>query len=124
MFSSEEELGEDNMWYCPTCKEQVQAHKKMELFKLPDVLIVHLKRFSHNRWHRQKLNVPVDYPLDGLELSKYLHGSATADAPTSYSLVGVSLHSGVRCCVIPMLACIRSFCCAHVFTRIWSCRRS
>jgi ubiquitin carboxyl-terminal hydrolase 4/11/15 len=58
------------MWYCPTCKEHVQANKKMEIWRLPDVLIVHLKRFSHNRWQRQKLNVPVDYPLEGLDLTK------------------------------------------------------
>jgi ubiquitin C-terminal hydrolase len=90
------------MWHCPTCKEQVQAHKKMEIFKLPEVLIVHLKRFSHSRVHRQKLNVPVDFPLAGLDLEQYLHGDIEKGRSV-YNLVGVSKHSGVSCPTSPLL---------------------
>jgi ubiquitin carboxyl-terminal hydrolase 4/11/15 len=35
------------MWYCPTCKEHRQATKKLELWRVPEVLVVHLKRFSY-----------------------------------------------------------------------------
>jgi len=35
--------------YCPQCKEFVQATKKFDLWKTPDVLVIHLKRFSYDR---------------------------------------------------------------------------
>ena len=35
--------------YCPQCKDMKQATKKFDLWKLPEVLVVHLKRFTYNR---------------------------------------------------------------------------
>lgn len=50
LFVQKEKLGEDDAWYCPNCKEFVQATKNFDLWKLPDVLVIHLKRFSYNRF--------------------------------------------------------------------------
>jgi ubiquitin C-terminal hydrolase len=44
-----ERLSEADSWYCPRCKEHVQADKKLDLWALPDTLVVHLKRFSYTR---------------------------------------------------------------------------
>jgi ubiquitin C-terminal hydrolase len=44
-FKQKETLDEENMWYCSKCKEHVQATKTLEIFKLPKVMIVSLKRF-------------------------------------------------------------------------------
>ena len=49
LFTETEKLGKDDAWYCPECKEFVQATKKFDLWKLPRVLVIHLKRFSYNR---------------------------------------------------------------------------
>lgn len=43
-FCAEEDLGES--WICPQCKQAVQATKQMELWRVPAVLQVHLKRFE------------------------------------------------------------------------------
>lgn len=48
-FTMEETLSGADMWYCNKCKDHVQATKKMEVYKTPEILIIHLKRFSHNR---------------------------------------------------------------------------
>jgi ribosomal protein L37AE/L43A len=48
-FSQEETLGGSDMWYCKRCKDHVPALKKMEIYKTPQILIIHLKRFSHQR---------------------------------------------------------------------------
>eukprot|EP00380_Ascogregarina_taiwanensis_P017718 284816954_6 len=48
-FQREEQLGPDNMWFCNRCKEHRQAKKKIDVWKLPKVLIIHLKRFSQSR---------------------------------------------------------------------------
>ncbi|KAI2644215.1 Ubiquitin carboxyl-terminal hydrolase 15 [Labeo rohita] len=40
-----------------------QATKKLDLWSLPPVLVVHLKRFSYSRYMRDKLDSLVDFPL-------------------------------------------------------------
>jgi len=48
--------------YCPNCKEHQQATKKLDLWSLPPVLVVHLKRFSYSRYMRDKLDTLVEFP--------------------------------------------------------------
>ena len=35
--------------YCPDCKDFMQGSKKFDLWKLPEILVIHLKRFSYER---------------------------------------------------------------------------
>lgn len=37
-----------NFRFCPKCKSFQQATKKFDIFKLPQVLVVHLKRYLKN----------------------------------------------------------------------------
>jgi ubiquitin carboxyl-terminal hydrolase 4/11/15 len=69
-FGKEEILSEMDTWYCPRCKEHRRATKKFELWKTPDILIMHLKRFSSSGMRRDKLDVLVDFPIEGLDLSQ------------------------------------------------------
>lgn len=48
LFCKEELLTGENQWYCSKCKEHVDAIKKFDLWTLPPILIVHLKRFKHH----------------------------------------------------------------------------
>ena len=41
-FTEAEILGEDDLWYCPSCQEHRQAAKQMTLWKLPKVFEVEL----------------------------------------------------------------------------------
>lgn len=49
--------------YCPVCKKHQLATKKLDLWSLPEVLIIHLKRFSYTKFTREKLDSIVDFPL-------------------------------------------------------------
>lgn len=71
-FTQEEELGEDEKYYCSACKSHQLAKKKLQIWRLPPVLIIHLKRFQcvNNRWI--KSHKIVDFPLTGLEPIDYL----------------------------------------------------
>ena len=71
-FLQPEQLGSSDSWFCPQCKAHVQADKKLDLWTLPEVLIVHLKRFSFSRTRRTKLDNPVTFPVHGLDLGPYL----------------------------------------------------
>ncbi|CAN6466306.1 unnamed protein product [Victoria cruziana] len=92
-FLKEEPLGPDDMWYCPRCKEHRQATKKLDLWRLPDILVVHLKRFSYSRYFKNKLDTVVNFPICDLDLAKYVKRK---DAPESYvyDLYAVSNHYG------------------------------
>ena len=95
-FTAEEELGEDNEWYCPKCKEQRRAHKKLDIWRLPEILILHLKRFSQGRVRRSKLECMVDFPMKGLDMTPYVVESSPHRIQDNniYDLFAVSCHSG------------------------------
>uniref|UniRef100_H0WJJ3 Ubiquitin carboxyl-terminal hydrolase 4 n=1 Tax=Otolemur garnettii TaxID=30611 RepID=H0WJJ3_OTOGA len=63
LFTTMETLGEHDPWYCPNCKKHQQATKKFDLWSLPKILVVHLKRFSYNRYWRDKLDTVVEFPV-------------------------------------------------------------
>ena len=80
-FTKEEDMGSDNPWYCPKCKEHKEATKKLDIWTLPPVLIIHLKRF-HNvngRWVKSQRH--VDAPLVGLDVFQYLTSPEFIETP-------------------------------------------
>lgn len=78
--------------YCPRCKEHRQATKKLDLWKLPDILVVHLKRFSYSRYLKNKLDTFVNFPIGNLDLSKYVKSK---DGQSHvYELYAISNHYG------------------------------
>jgi ubiquitin carboxyl-terminal hydrolase 4/11/15 len=111
-FTKEEQLGEDNPWYCPQCKKHQQATKNLQLWKVPDVLVVHFKRFSNSRIMRDKLDAFIDFPLQGLDLDDRVGerqsaralvdeghditqlGIGDVDEPLLYDLFAMDEHSG------------------------------
>ncbi|XP_036392637.1 ubiquitin carboxyl-terminal hydrolase 32-like isoform X2 [Megalops cyprinoides] len=71
-FTSEEELGEDELYYCSKCHAHRLATKKLDLWRLPPILIVHLKRFQfvNGRWIKsQKI---VKFPREKFDPSAFL----------------------------------------------------
>lgn len=93
-FLKEEPLGPDDMWYCPRCKEHRQASKKLDLWRLPDILVFHLKRFSYSRWLKNKLDTFVNFPIHNLDLSKYVKSKDASESSHVYELYAVSNHYG------------------------------
>lgn len=61
----------------------MRAFKSIQLYKTPKILIFALKRFkASNRMFKQKLETLVEFPINGLDLTKYvINGSV----PESYS---------------------------------------
>lgn len=92
-FGKEEILSEQDTWYCPRCKEHRRASKKFELWKTPDILVIHLKRFSSSGLRRDKLDVEVDFPLEGLDLTSRVIDKQSGKVEI-YDLFAVDDHWG------------------------------
>jgi len=91
-FAKEETLSEEEMWYCNKCKEHRQATKKFDLWRLPEVLVIHLKRFSYSKYSRDKISTNVAFPLVGLDLSEFTVNPAHQG--DLYDCFAVSNHMG------------------------------
>jgi ubiquitin carboxyl-terminal hydrolase 4/11/15 len=92
-FERAEVLSEQDMWYCPRCKEHRRASKKFDLWKTPDILVAHLKRFSSSGYRRDKLDVMVDFPTEGLDLTERVIQKEDGQDEI-YDLIGVDDHYG------------------------------
>ncbi|XP_059614538.1 ubiquitin carboxyl-terminal hydrolase 32 isoform X2 [Phlebotomus argentipes] len=69
-FTSEEKL--EQWYYCGHCKGKQPATKKLQIWRLPPILIIHLKRFNfvNNKWVKsQKV---VNFPYDNFDPTPYL----------------------------------------------------
>ncbi|CAI5730610.1 unnamed protein product [Peronospora destructor] len=67
MFTAKETIPEA---YCGHCKTLRPATKKMDLWRLPPLLVIHLKRFCFTQVSRRKLHHLVDFPLRGLQFGE------------------------------------------------------
>ena len=97
LFSMEEQLSENDTWFCPKCKKHTRAKKKMEIYKTPQILIIQFKRFSASRWGRIKVDTQINFPVDGLDLTNYLCPSSPQTSQKEeniYDLCAVINHGG------------------------------
>jgi len=66
-FAKEEKIPEA---YCSKCQEFRIQTKRMSLWRLPPIMIIHLKRFQFTKHMRRKLRDLVIFPLEGLDFSR------------------------------------------------------
>ncbi|XP_039205588.1 ubiquitin carboxyl-terminal hydrolase 31 isoform X1 [Crotalus tigris] len=72
LYTKEEQLAPDDAWRCPHCKQLQQGSISLSLWTLPDVLIIHLKRFRQEGDRRMKLQNMVRFPLTGLDMTPHV----------------------------------------------------
>ena len=90
LYTKAETLGQGNAWFCAACNRKQEVVKRMGLWSVPDVLVIHLKRFKQSMGLVQggsgegtasnnskalaggtatKLSTMVQFPLDGFDMS-------------------------------------------------------
>lgn len=79
----------ENAWYNEDTKERINIKKKIQFWSLPNILAIDFKRFKSNN---QKNQILISFPLDNLDLSKYVIGYKKNSY--NYELYGVCNHSG------------------------------
>lgn len=90
-FAKEEKIPEA---YCSRCKDFRVQTKRMSLWRLPPVVIIHLKRFQFTQHMRRKLRDLVVFPIEGLDLSRIMAeesiGSTESEKDASINMNGSS----------------------------------
>lgn len=85
-------------WNCPRCKAPREAVKKLDISKLPPVLIIHLKRFYADPYGSfRKKTCYVNFPLTDLDMISFVAPKERiniASSHHSYHLYAVSNHYG------------------------------
>ena len=91
-FTKMQTLDENNLYKCPKCKQNIAANNKIELYQLPNILIIQLKRFEKG----QKMKTFIDFPLEDLDISQFLSKSSPniSQQLINYDLFAVSNHYG------------------------------
>ena len=89
LYVEGEILDGDNSWFNEETNKKTNIRKRIQFWSFPDILIIDLKRFN-NRF--QKNQILVTFPLDNLDLSKYVIGYKKECY--KYELYGICNHSG------------------------------
>ncbi|XP_053325247.1 ubiquitin carboxyl-terminal hydrolase 19 isoform X2 [Spea bombifrons] len=95
LFTKPEVLAPEEAWYCPKCNQHREASKQLMLWRLPNILIIQLKRFSFRTFiWRDKINDMVDFPVRNLDLSTFCIGQKEDHQQPIYDLYAVINHYG------------------------------
>lgn len=67
---------------CSRCGAKQQQHdRRMELIGLPEYLIISLSRYVVRNWVPQKIDMAVEVPFEGLDLSRFVGEQKQASKP-------------------------------------------
>uniref|UniRef100_H2ZLN3 ubiquitinyl hydrolase 1 n=1 Tax=Ciona savignyi TaxID=51511 RepID=H2ZLN3_CIOSA len=94
-FTTEEELGKDELYHCGKCKTMQLAKKKLDIWRLPPTLIIHLKRFQfvNGRWI--KSHKVVDFPKTDFDPSSFMTKRDEENLDVEAQEITTSCHSGI-----------------------------
>jgi ubiquitin C-terminal hydrolase len=96
-YTSAETLDEDNKWLCDKCKTKTCATKRTSIWKTAEFVVIHLKRFLQVSSplmgaYLIKDGHHVSYPLDSLDLSKFVEDENKKGE--IYDLTAVAMNGG------------------------------
>lgn len=92
-LAEREVLEGDEMPTCERCNRRRESTKTIRVQRLPEVLVLHLKRFRQTGYRRSKSNVNVRFPLGALDMASVCD-EAAREGGTQYALYAVSCHGG------------------------------
>ena len=114
LYTKAETLGQGNAWFCAACNRKQEVVKRMGLWSVPDVLVIHLKRFRQSLGSVQggshssreddggttnkagatltggtasKLSTMVQFPLEGFDMSPNVADRTTKEIGNDSSAI-------------------------------------
>ena len=71
-FTKIEILNEENKWFCQKCNQTKQGINQLNLFAVPKILIIQLKRFITINLIKKKIHAKIKFPFENFNLSKFV----------------------------------------------------
>lgn len=95
-FSKNQILDENEKMKCNFCKQLNRASEEPTIYKPPELLVIHIKRFKMDNYGTiyQKIKNKVNYPINNLNISKYLSNWSPYKNKCIYNLFGINIHIG------------------------------
>jgi len=90
LYTIDEKMEGDNAWFNDKTNTKEDIIKRIRFWNLPNILVITFSRFSFNG--KTKRNDNILFPLDDLDLSKYVCGYKPSSY--KYELYAVCNHSG------------------------------
>ena len=121
LYTKAETLGQGNAWFCAACNRKQEVVKRMGLWSVPDVLVIHLKRFRQSMGSVQggshpngdgvgtagngaatglagatasKLSTMVQFPLEGFDMSPNVADRANKQMGNDANEMSLKTHKG------------------------------
>ena len=94
-FAKIEILDSDNQWFSPYCQKKVNAEKINLIWESPKVFIILIKRFEYTEYGAEKLNHLINFPINNLDITKYLHPHHVSKY-TTYNLFAINNHDSMN----------------------------
>ena len=93
-ITTNEQLDNDNKVECDFCGLFNKSYTKSLLWKTPEILVIHIKRFIVNSYGKtiRKLNNKINYPIYNLDLLNYFDDKSPYKNDSKYDLFGVNIH--------------------------------
>ncbi|XP_068452821.1 ubiquitin carboxyl-terminal hydrolase 21 [Clinocottus analis] len=91
LFSQEEKLDKENSPMCERCNRHTECTKRLSIQRFPQVIVIHLNRFTTSRWSISKSTVFVSFPLTDLDLGRF---GPVDCGPVLYDLYAICNHAG------------------------------
>ena len=79
--------------FCENCRVKTNFTKYLKIERIPKYLFISLKRFKYTMIYRAKINCPIKFPLNNINLNKYLVENSQ-DNSKIYDLYSVVNHNG------------------------------
>jgi ubiquitin C-terminal hydrolase len=92
-YFKEEVLSGENQISCDGCNKKTNANRSLRIIKPPNIIIFHLKRFAYNNGRSSKINQPVQFPVNNLDIGSFCLPTVEI-VDHRYSLFGVIFHNG------------------------------
>ncbi|XP_039753826.1 ubiquitin carboxyl-terminal hydrolase 4 [Pararge aegeria] len=85
-YTRAEHLAQEDAWRCPQCQRYMPVVKTLGLWSLPDILVIHLKRFRQQAKGRTstKLTTMVEFPVNDFDMTPHLvrRNPTNAESPS------------------------------------------
>jgi len=84
LFTQKEEI--ENI-FCENCQKKETFTKILKIERIPEYLVITLKRFKYTIMYRTKINCPIKFPMNKLDIGPYLTENTNNEIYDLYAVV-------------------------------------